>query len=130
MNDRRTFILAHSLARRNAMHAVAEAPEGWCVTVKPKTRSLEQNARLWAMLTEVSRQVIWHGKKLSPEAWKHVFSASLKKQDVVPGLHGEFVVIGQSTSQMSVRELGDLMELIAAFGAERGVVFAQEECPA
>lgn len=129
MSESRTFILAHAQARRGAMQCVAEAPEGWCVIVKPKTRSLEQNSRLWAMLTEVSRQVIWHGKKLSPEAWKHVFSASLKKQEVVPGLHGDFVVIGQSTSQMSVRELGDLMELIEAFGAERGVVFT-EACPA
>lgn len=133
-NDRLTLSL------QDAQTAAPQLAQAWAwikamlmgghkltLTVRRQTRSLAQNARLWAMLTEVSRQVIWHGKKLSPEAWKHVFSASLKKQDVVPGLHGEFVVIGQSTSQMSVRELGDLMELIAAFGAERGVVFAQEE---
>lgn len=94
--------------------------------IKPKTRSLEQNSRMWAMLTDVSRQVDWYGKKLSPEAWKCVFSASLKKQDVVPGLHGDFVVIGQSTSQMSVRDMTDLMDLMSAFGAERGVRFT---CP-
>jgi len=40
---------------------------------------------------------------------------------VVPGLHGDFVVIGQSTSQMSIREMGDLMTLMEAFGAERNV---------
>lgn len=111
------------------MHAVAHAPDGWVVEIKPKTRSLEQNARLWALLTEVSRQVEWCGKKLTPEAWKCVFSASLKKQEVTPGLHGDFVVIGQSTSQMTIREMGELMELIEAFGAERGVRF-EEECPA
>ena len=96
------------------------------LSIKPKTRSLEQNARLWAMLTEVSRQVVWHGRKLAPEEWKHVFSASLKRQDVVPGLGGGFVFLGQSTSQMSVREMGDLMELIEAFGAQQGVRFS---CP-
>ena len=129
MTEARTFILAHPQARRGAMQCVAEAPEGHCVIVKPKTRSLEQNARLWAMLGEISQQVTWHGKKLSADAWKCVFSASLKKQDVVPGLHGDFVVIGQSTSQMSVKELGDMLELIAAFGAEYGVRFV-EACPA
>lgn len=36
-------------------------------------------------------------------------------------MHGDFVVIGQSTSQMTVREMGDLMELMEAFGAERSV---------
>lgn len=111
------------------MHAVAHAPDGYCVTVAPKTRSLEQNSRMWAMLTDISNQVEWYDKKLSPEAWKCVFSAALKKQDVVPGLSGDFVVIGQSTSQMSIREMGELMELMEAFGAERGVRF-KEECPA
>lgn len=127
MTDRRIFILAHAQARNGAMHAVAHAPDGYCVTVAPKTRSLEQNSRMWAMLTDISRQVQWYGKKLTPEAWKCVFSASLKKQDVVPGLHGDFVVIGQSTSQMTIREMTDLMTLMEAFGAERGVRFEQEE---
>lgn len=95
--------------------------------IKPKTRSTEQNSRMWAMLTEVSNQVEWYGRKLTPEAWKCVFSASLKKQDVVPGLHGDFVVIGQSTSQMSVREMSDLMELMSAFGAEHNVRFTAPE---
>lgn len=96
------------------------------IEVKDVNRSLEQNARMWAMLTDVSRQVDWYGRKLSPEEWKHVFSASLKKQDVVPGLDGGFVVLGISTSKMTIREIGELMELMEAFGAERGVRFS---CP-
>lgn len=89
--------------------------------VKPATRSLEQNARLWAMLSDVSRQVDWYGRKLSPEEWKHVFTASLKRQDVVPGLDGGFVVLGLSTSQMSKAEMSELQELISAFAAQQGV---------
>lgn len=91
--------------------------------VKPETRSMAQNARLWAMLTDISKQVDWYGRKLSPEDWKHVFSASLKKQDVVPGLDGGFVVLGLSTSKMTKGEMSDLQTLMEAFGAERGVVF-------
>lgn len=97
------------------------------VEVKEVTRTNEQNARMWAMLTEVSRQVVWHGRKLTPEEWKHVFTASLKRQDVVPGLDGGFVVLGQSTSKMGVREMGELMELISAFGAQQGVKFSAPE---
>lgn len=126
MSDKRVFVLSHAVARQGAMHAVAHAPDGYVVEVKPKTRSLEQNARMWSMLAEISNQVEWYGKKLSPEAWKCIFSAALKKQDVVPGLSGDFVVIGQSTSQMSVREMNDLMTLMEAFGAERGVRFEME----
>lgn len=93
------------------------------VEIKEPTRNLEQNAKLWAMLSEVSRQVDWYGRKLTPENWKHVFTASLSKQDVVPGIDGGFVVLGKSTSSMSKREFAELIELIYAFGAERGVKF-------
>ena len=37
------------------------------VEIKPATRTLAQNARLWAMLTDVSKQVDWYGRKLSEE---------------------------------------------------------------
>ena len=96
------------------------------LTIKPETRTISQNNRLWAMLGEVSQQVDWYGRKLTPEDWKHVFSASLKKQDVVPGLDGGFVVLGLSTSKMTKSELGDLMTLIEAFGASKGVKFTEQ----
>ena len=91
--------------------------------VKPQTRSLEQNSRLWAMLTDISEQVEWYGRKLSPDDWKNVFTASLKKQDVVPGLYGGFVVLGVSTSKMTKAEMSDLQTLMEAFGVEKGVFF-------
>jgi hypothetical protein len=122
---KRAFILAHPEARRRAMAAVAEAPEGFSVTVAPPSRNTAQNARLWALLTEISDQVDWHGQKLTKDEWKDVFTAGLKRQKVVPGLDGGFVVLGSSTSRMSKAELSDLMELISAFGAERGVEFAE-----
>lgn len=99
----------------------------FALSVKPKTRSTAQNSRMWAMLSEVAAQVVWHGRKLTPDEWKHVFSASLKRQDVVPGLDGGFVVLGQATSKMTIAEMGELMELISAFGAERGVRFTAPE---
>lgn len=125
MTDKQTFFMAHDMARARAVEAVRSAPAGWVVEIKPKTRSLEQNARLWALLSEVSRQVVWHGRRLTSDEWKDVFTAALRKQEVVPGIDGGFVVMGQRTSHMSVRELGDLMTLIEAFGAERGVKFAE-----
>ena len=127
MTAKRTFILAHDQARRNAVRFVEEAPAGYCVTVSEPTRNLEQNAAMWAMLTDVSEQVVWHGRRLSPDSWKHIFSSSLKKQDVVPGLDGGFVVLGQSTSSMTKREMSDLLELIAAFGAQHDVHFNHTE---
>ena len=97
------------------------------VDIKPETRTLAQNARLWAMLTDVSKQVDWYGRKLTTEEWKHVFTASLAKQDVVPGIDGGFVVLGKSTSKMTKPEMSELQQLIEAFGAQQGVRFTAPE---
>jgi hypothetical protein len=94
------------------------------IEVKEKNRTTEQNSRMWAMLADVASQVDWYGQKLKPDEWKDVFSASLKKQKAVPGLDGGFVILGQKTSKMSIREMGELMDLMEAFGAEKGVRFS------
>jgi hypothetical protein len=119
----KTFVLVHHQARLNALEAVKNAPDGWMVQVKEKTRSIEQNSLLWARLEEIAKQVDWYGEKLTSEDWKHVFSASLKKQKAVRGIDGGFVVLGQSTSKMTKAEMADLLTLMEAFAAERGVNF-------
>lgn len=81
---------------------------------------------MWWLLSEVARQVDWYGQKLNAEDWKTIFTASLRKARVVPGLDGGFVPLGMRTSDMTKAELGDLMTLIEAFGAEHGVVFGDE----
>ena len=93
---------------------------------KPEKRSNAQNRLMWAALSDISRQVDWYGEKLSPEDWKHVLSASLKKQRAVPGLDGGFVVLGLSTSKMSKDEMSELLELALAFGAQNGVEFEEQ----
>jgi len=109
--------------RRNAKTMVDVAPDEYVCEIKEPTRTTEQNSLLWPLLTEVSKQVDWYGKKLTPDEWKSVFSASLKQQKVVPGLDGGFVVCAQSTSKMGKREFSDLIELIFSFGAQKGVRF-------
>lgn len=119
-----TLCLSHDLVRQRAIRAVQKAPEGYYVIFKEETRTLSQNSKLWPMLTDVSKQVIWYGQKLTKEEWKDVFTAALKKQKVVPGIDGGFVVCGQSTSVMPKREFCDLIELINAFGAQHEVIWS------
>ena len=79
------------------------------------------------IITDIAEQVVWHGRKLAKEDWKHVLSAALYQQDVVPNINGNgFVVLGKSTSKMTVREMRDLIELAQSFGAQQGVKFGDE----
>jgi len=86
-------------------------------------RSLNQNRMMWANLEDIAQQVIWYGVKLTKEEWKDVLTAALKKQKVVPGIEGGFVIIGARTSKMTVPEMTELIELSTAFGTQQGVKF-------
>lgn len=126
MNARRMILRTPEIrARAAAMIAglPADAEKPLEVLVRPyeERRTVEQNDRMWAMLADIARQVDWYGKRLTPEDWKTVFTASLKKCQAVPGIDGGFVVLGLSTSRMSKKELSDLITLASAFGDERGV---------
>lgn len=123
MTAAKLFILSHHEARRRAAQYIAEAPEGYTVSVSPPKRSLEQNARLWVLLGALADQVVWHGQKLSAEEWKDACTAALKQQKVIPGIEGGFVVLGTRTSAMSRADMAELQEFIEAFGAQQGVDF-------
>jgi len=86
-------------------------------------RSLNQNRMMWANLEDIAQQVVWYGVKLTKDEWKDVLTAALKKQKVVPGIEGGFVVIGARTSKMTVSEMTELIELSTAFGTQQGVKF-------
>lgn len=122
-------VQAHQAIETAWRHAKARLMAGHRLTleVRPEKRSDAQNRRLWAMLSDISAQVDWYGNKLSDEEWKDVFTAALKRQKVVPGLDGGFVVCGQRTSRMTKAEMAELHELMEAFGAQQGVKFRAPE---
>lgn len=124
------YFLRSQLVRANLIEHIrglqVDTVRPLVIEIKEATRSLEQNNKMWAVLTDISHQVNWYGRKLSPESWKHVLTAALEKQDVVPGIDGGFVALGKSTSQMTVRQMCDLIELAHAFGAQQGVKFGTD----
>lgn len=119
---RQYFQLVNPAVRANAAKAIASAPDGYVVEIRQPTRTLLQNARLWALLTDVSEQVEWDQGRMTPDEWKDFFTAHLRGNKLVRGIDGRgLVAIGMRTSSMTKGEMGDLQELISAFGAERGV---------
>lgn len=123
MSDRKTFILAHKRARDNAVKAVIEAPEFWSVELRGPRRSGKQSDLMWGLLTDLAEQHPWHGQKITPDDYKEMITAALKKQRVIPGLEGGFVVLGARTSKMTVGEMNEVIEYCYAFGAQNGVQF-------
>lgn len=89
-------------------------------------RSLEQNRKMWAMLTDISRQIPWvindTLQYASPAEWKDLLTAYLRKDlRIARGLEGGIVVLGLRTKRMTIAQMTDLITLMEAFGTERGV---------
>ena len=128
--EKRQFILRNESIKQYALQQLSaiqpDEAHPPVIEQREMTRTLDQNAKMWAVLDDISKQVDWYGRKLSSEDWKHVLTASMKKQEAVPGIDGGFVVLGISTSKMTVSEMRDLIELAHAFGAEHGVDFSYE----
>lgn len=95
------------------------------VEVRQEKRSDHQNRLMWSCLGDLARQIEWHGQKLDAEAWKDMATAALKRQRVVPGIDGGFVVLGQRTSQMTKAEMTELIDFVHAFGDQRGVQWSR-----
>ncbi len=123
--SRATIVLNSRSRREQAASWAMKLPSGTRVEFKEAKRSLPQNDRMWAMLTDIAVQLPWHGIKLSPDDWKLLFLDALKRElRMVPNIDGNgFVNLGRSSSDLSKAEMSELIELIAAFGANHNVIF-------
>jgi hypothetical protein len=111
--------------RAYACHKIGLAPDGWIVTIKEPTRTLEQNARFWAMLTDLSKQKAG-GIVATPDDWRAlVMHACGFECQFLQGLDGRPFPVGFRSSQLTVRQMRDLMEWMAAYGDEQGVIWSE-----
>lgn len=92
------------------------------VTSEDKPRSVEQNARLWAIVTEISEQAWVNGRQYDKDTWYEMFARMyLPMQEIVLPT-GEIVLRRKSTKDLKVGEFGEFMQKVEAYaGAELGI---------
>lgn len=127
--SRATVIINSQFDREKVARWALGVPFGTRVEFKEVKRSLHQNDRMWAMLTDIAQQVTHHGVRLTTEDWKLVFLDALKREmRIVPNLDGTgFVNLSKSSSDLSKSEMTDLIELMFAFGTKHDVVFHDQK---
>ena len=120
-------VVIDSQYRRDLAHKlVAAAPVGAVMTISPAKRSTDQNARFWAMLSDIARAKP-EGRVHTPEAWKALFMHALGHSvRFEMGLNGEPFPVGFRSSKLTKGQMSDLMEFMSAWAAERGVIFSNE----
>lgn len=130
---RALFVLANDRFKRRAIEWIEKAPWETRVEFKGPKRTLPQNDRMWAMLTDLSLQLAWHGQRLAPDDWKLVMLDALRRETreqlrIVPNTDGTgFVNLSTSSSDLSKDEMTTLIEIIFAFGAQQGVEWSEPQ---
>ena len=120
-----TVILRGDAQRALACDLIRRAPPDAVVTIKEATRNLDQNARFWAMLSDISRAKP-EGRAHTPEVWKalmmHACGHATRFEN---GLNGEPFPVGFYSSKLSVRQFADLITVAQEYGDRHGVVWSE-----
>jgi hypothetical protein len=120
--NRALFILEQPADRERAAVRVFKAPLGSSIEVKDQpSRSVHDNAKMWALLTSLSKQLVWHGARYAPEDWRCYFVHAVKGERWMPAERGGMVPLVGSTTDLSVAEHRKLVAEIKAFAERQGI---------
>jgi hypothetical protein len=133
MKDDHIICLDTDIARAKAKRWIDAAPDGWCVTFTEETRSLIQNAKIHAMITDIAKHFGWMyaGQKRKLLCWKRVMVNQFYQEinvssELVPSWDGQRVVIvNDTTSDMGKKRMAQFVEYLYALGAELKVRWSE-----
>jgi hypothetical protein len=123
-----TVILVGPSQKAFAKQLIDFAPAMAVLTIREAPRSPDQNAKMWAMLSDISRAKP-EGRRWTPETWKAAFMHSLGHQvQFCDGLDnsGPFP-LGFRSSRLTVRQMADLITVIDEYGTRHGVAWSDPE---
>ena len=123
--SRALIILTGYSSRSLVMKWIDESPVGTRVEFKGPRRTLPQNDRMWAMLTDIATQKEHFGRRYTPDQWKAIFMHACGRElQFIPTLEGDGIIPwGLNSSDLSKEEMSDLIAFMQAWGDQSGVVF-------
>lgn len=94
-----------------------------------KKRSLSQNAKFWAIASDIAKSGFeWGGLKLSKQNWGRLLVAAVYGQKMVPDLNGNgFVFVDARTSRMTNAQISEVIAFAEAWCAEQGIELSDEQ---
>lgn len=119
-----TIILRGPQQQALACGLVRSAPADTVLTLSAPKRSLDQNAMLWACLSDVARARP-EGRVWTPEVWKAAFMHYLGHEiQWQPGLDGKTPFpVGFRSSRLTKPQFADLLTCVLEYGDRHGVTW-------
>ncbi len=95
------------------------------MTIAEETRTDDQNALMWVLLSDLSRAKP-DGRRATPETWKclcmHACGWSVQFE---MGIDGQPFPVGFRSSKLKKSQMADLISFIQAYGDSKGVVWSE-----
>ena len=119
-------ILTNDFSRQRAKGLIDKAPSGFVMEVREPRRSLDQNDKLWAMLSDIAASKPM-GRMHTPDDWKAIaMNACGWECQFCEGLDGRPFPIGFRSSQLTKSQMSTLIDWLQAFGDEHQVRWSDE----
>lgn len=119
-------ILTNEFSRQRAKTLIDKAPSGFVMEVREPRRTLDQNDKLWAMLSDIAASKPL-GRMHTPDDWKAIAMNAVGWEcQFCEGLDGRPFPIGFRSSQLTKSQMSTLIEWLQAFGDENGVRWTDE----
>lgn len=111
--------------REIAHQMVDAAPDGYVIEVKPAKRSLEQNRLYWAILSDISEQVV-PGKAYEPSIWHEYLRGLFLNERMVELPDGSVKMLEPSTAELRQDEFSEYVEKVIKWALEHEVKLSEE----
>lgn len=145
--EKKTFILAHDIARRGAMEYVRNAPQGWSVVIRPPLKTRDQEAKYHAQIGDIAKQWKFCGRLWDAEDMKRLCIDQFRRDtikdpvlgrlwaemgivELAPSIDGTGVVaLGVQSRKFGKVLASAFVEWLYCLGAENDVVWSEEWQP-
>ena len=109
--------------RNVAREMVDNAPDGHILEVRPPKRSLDSNRYYWAVLGDISEQVV-PGKAYEPSIWHEYLRALFLPERMVELPDGSIKMLEPSTSELNQSSFSEYVEKVVMWALEHDVKFS------
>jgi len=109
--------------RNLAREMLDNAPDGHILEVRPPKRSLDSNRYYWAVLGDISEQVV-PGKAYEPSIWHEYLRALFLPERMVELPDGSLKMLEPSTSELNQSSFSEYVEKVVMWALQNDVKFS------
>lgn len=111
--------------RELAHQMLDSAPDGHILEIRPAKRSLEQNRYYWAVLSDISEQVV-PGRSYEPSTWHEYLRGLFLSERMIELPDGSLKMLEPSTAELKKDEFSEYLEKVIKWSAEHDVMLSAE----